>query len=187
VQPPLNAVPSGAPTGPWPFRVNVSRWQPTVEGELSAARMTQGIDQAVTTELLLAMIAAESHGDPRAVSQARAVGLMQLMPNTFADHVKGADPFDPGMNVRAGLLYLNRALSAHDGDLEWALAGYHAGIGASLHARAGDDELWTETIRYVYGVLALRDSALVMRGKQPPPRAGSLKPAEVLTIAAVGR
>lgn len=57
-----------------------------------------------------AVILAESYGDPKAVSPKGAVGLMQLMPETWktmrALHDLGADPFDPKANILAGTAYL---------------------------------------------------------------------------------
>jgi soluble lytic murein transglycosylase-like protein len=57
-----------------------------------------------------AVIDAESGGDPRAVSPRGAMGLMQLMPGTWASLSKrldlGADPFNPRANILAGTAYL---------------------------------------------------------------------------------
>ena len=57
-----------------------------------------------------AVITAESSGEPKAVSPKGAMGLMQLMPETWAElrdqHDLGADPFDARMNILAGTAYL---------------------------------------------------------------------------------
>lgn len=57
-----------------------------------------------------AVIAAESGGDPRAVSPKGAMGLMQLMPQTWTTlrlrYCLGADPFQPRDNILAGAAYL---------------------------------------------------------------------------------
>ncbi len=57
-----------------------------------------------------AAIKAESNGDARAISPKGAMGLMQLMPETWAGlrdrHDLGADPFDPHTNILAGTAYL---------------------------------------------------------------------------------
>ena len=54
----------------------------------------------------------ESFGDPRAISQKGAIGLMQVMPKTYAElrirHRLGADPCDPHDNILAGAAYLGR-------------------------------------------------------------------------------
>jgi soluble lytic murein transglycosylase-like protein len=133
----------------WPFTPQVYRWQPLVEAELAALRRLQPIDPAITIELVLAVITAESGGDPLAVSSATASGLMQVLPTTFAEVLGDGDVFDPAMNIRAGILYLHRSIVRHEGDVDWALAGYHAGIAASVQARAGQAGLLDLTVDYV--------------------------------------
>jgi hypothetical protein len=57
-----------------------------------------------------AVMAAESAGNLRAVSPKGAIGLMQIMPETWADlrrrYHLGADPFDAHDNIIAGTAYL---------------------------------------------------------------------------------
>jgi hypothetical protein len=76
-----------------------------------------------------AVIAVESAGDPRAVSRAGAMGLMQVMPGTWAElraaHGLGSDPFDPRENILAGTAYL-RAMYDRFGSPGF-LAAYNAG------------------------------------------------------------
>jgi hypothetical protein len=71
----------------------------------------------------------ESRGDARAVSPKGAMGLMQLMPETWADlrlrYGLGSDPFDPRDNILAGAAYL-RELHDRFGDPGF-LAPYNAG------------------------------------------------------------
>ncbi len=71
----------------------------------------------------------ESRGDARAVSPKGAMGLMQLMPQTWADlrlrYGLGGDPFDPRDNILAGAAYL-RELHDRFGDAGF-LAAYNAG------------------------------------------------------------
>jgi len=79
--------------------------------------------------LVGAVIQTESGGNPRAVSRAGAMGLMQLMP----DDVLGAgisDPFDPEQNISAGTKQLANLMQQYGGNLDLALAGYNAGPGA---------------------------------------------------------
>ena len=53
-----------------------------------------------------AVIKAESGGDVKAVSSKGAMGLMQLMPETWAEmrttYILGTDPLDPRANILAG-------------------------------------------------------------------------------------
>jgi soluble lytic murein transglycosylase len=86
------------------------------------------------------VIQQESGGDPEAVSWVGAIGLMQVMPFTFAEMMTGdramADQidlpvmFDVPSNMRAGIRYLALAMQEHEGNAYWALASYNAGIEA---------------------------------------------------------
>ncbi len=84
--------------------------------------------------LVYAVIRAESAFDSGAVSSAGAVGLMQLMPDTFrwlSDEMLGeqlADGMirDPETNIRYGCYYLRRLYDRY-GDWGTALAAYNAG------------------------------------------------------------
>lgn len=78
-----------------------------------------------------AVMQAESAGDVRAVSSKGAMGLMQIMPDTWrelrARYGLGADPFDIHDNIHAGAAYL-RELHDRYGAPGF-LAAYHAGPG----------------------------------------------------------
>lgn len=77
--------------------------------------------------LVKAVIHAESHFNPAAVSPAGAQGLMQLMPAT-AKFYRVANSFDPQENIFAGVEFL-RYLSDRFDRLELILAAYNAGEG----------------------------------------------------------
>ena len=79
----------------------------------------------VNEALLDALITAESAYDPRAVSKAGAVGLMQLMPGT-AKRYGTTDRYNPEANVYAGTRYFRDLLSQFK-DTRLALAAYNAG------------------------------------------------------------
>jgi soluble lytic murein transglycosylase len=76
--------------------------------------------------LVRAIIKAESDFDPRAVSQAGALGLMQLMPDTAVQH-QVRDAFDPEENIAGGTKHLRYLLDRFHGNLPLALAAYNAG------------------------------------------------------------
>lgn len=101
-------------------------------------------------ELLHAVIRAESAYNPRAVSSAGAVGLMQLMPGTAAQYGV-QDRTNPDENVRAGSLYLKRQLDRFK-DLSLALAAYNAGENA-VRRYGNTIPPFPETQRYVQKVL----------------------------------
>jgi soluble lytic murein transglycosylase-like protein len=66
---------------------------------------------------LRAVISVESGGDAKSVSSKGAIGLMQLMPATYAElrtrYGLGADPFDPHDNILAGAAYLRELLDQY--------------------------------------------------------------------------
>jgi hypothetical protein len=103
------------------------------------------------TELILAVIAVESAGDSRAVSHAGAMGLMQIMPATWADlrrrYRLGADPFDPRDNIFAGTAYL-REMYDRFGSPGF-LAAYNAGPGRYAEHLSTGRPLPRETRAYV--------------------------------------
>lgn len=80
----------------------------------------------VDADLIHAVIQTESSYNPVAESAAGAQGLMQLMPVLQAE-LGVQDPFDPRQNVMAGVQYLKRLLTRHNGDIALALASYNAG------------------------------------------------------------
>jgi soluble lytic murein transglycosylase len=82
-----------------------------------------------------ALIRQESEWDRRAISRARAYGLMQVLPSTGRDlsrrvGLAGFRPnmlFEPQYNLQLGAYYLKRLLDAFGGQWEPALAAYNAG------------------------------------------------------------
>ena len=98
-----------------------------------------------------AVMRAESGGDPRAVSPAGAMGLMQIMPATWAAlrarHGLGDDPFDPRDNILAGAAYL-RELHDRFGAPGF-LAAYNAGPSRYADHLATDRPLPAETRVFV--------------------------------------
>src|SRR3546814_485301 len=93
----------------------------------------------------------ESRGDVRAISPKGAMGLMQIMPATWAElrarHGLGTDPYNPRDNILAGAAYL-REMHDRYGSPGF-LAAYNAGPGRYEEYRATGRQLPAETRAYV--------------------------------------
>jgi len=82
----------------------------------------------VPTQLVLAIIEAESNFDIVALSPKNAKGLMQLIPDTAA-RFNVRNPYDPAQNIRGGTAYLRWLLAYFEGDVTLVAAAYNAGEG----------------------------------------------------------
>lgn len=107
---------------------------------------------ALDPRLIKCIIRIESDFDPDAVSPAGAMGLMQLMGDT-AKHYGVRDPFDPSENINAGCRHFKAMLDYFKGDIELALAAYHAGAYA-VKKRMSIPPI-KSTIDYVNAVMML--------------------------------
>ncbi|HEX3004460.1 MAG TPA: transglycosylase SLT domain-containing protein [Angustibacter sp.] len=107
---------------PSALRANASR-STAFDGLFAAASARYGLPAG----LLRAVAQAESGFDPRAVSDAGAVGLMQLMPGTARQ--LGVDPSKPAQAVDGAARLLRQHLDDF-GSVPLALAAYNAGPGA---------------------------------------------------------
>ncbi len=98
-----------------------------------------------------AVMGAESAGDARAVSHKGAMGLLQIMPDTWSAlrtrYGLGRDPFDPRDNILAGAAYL-REMHDRYGSPGF-LAAYNAGPQRYDEYLAGVRALPAETRAYV--------------------------------------
>ncbi len=121
-------------------------------------------------DLLCAVVTHESAltWDPKIVSDAGAMGLMQIMPVTglFLAEYEGipwTTPedvcFNPIYNIRMGSRYLSALMEQYG--LEGGLAAYNGGEKqASLWLKNGKDDqyLWSETRTYIPAVQKLHDT-----------------------------
>src|SRR3546814_9228391 len=116
---------------------DLKRWQPPMA---EAARR-----YALPENWIRAVMRAESAGctelDGRPItSPAGAMGLMQLMPETWAElrqrHGLGIDPYAPRDNILAGAAYLREMVDRFG--VPGAFAAYHAGPARyAAHVRQG--------------------------------------------------
>jgi soluble lytic murein transglycosylase-like protein len=97
-----------------------------------------------------AVMRVESANDVRAVSSKGAMGLMQIMPDTWsklrARHRLGDDPFNPRDNILAGAAYLRELYDKYGSP--GFLSAYNAGPGRYEEYLAGGRALPAETRTY---------------------------------------
>ncbi len=111
---------------------------------------------AIPAAWIRAIMRVESRGDRRAVSPKGAMGLMQLMPDTWdalrARYGLGRDAFDPHDNILAGAAFL-REMHDRYGSPGF-LAAYNAGPGRYEDYRDRHRPLPPETVAYVAALVA---------------------------------
>lgn len=90
----------------------------------------------VPSVLLYAVVHTESGYDPSAVSEAGAMGLTQITPETFrwlqsktGESLPDTALYEPAVSVRYCALFYSLLLEEFDGDWQTAIAAYHAGRG----------------------------------------------------------
>ncbi|WP_421871869.1 lytic transglycosylase domain-containing protein [Nitratireductor rhodophyticola] len=134
---PAQDAPAGRSSPAGPYAVHVAE-----------AAQRFGVPAAWITHVLRA----ESAGDVHAISSAGAMGLMQIMPDTWDElrdrHGLGHDAYDVRDNILAGAAYL-REMHDRYGDVVGMLAAYHAGPGRYEEYLAGVRDLPDETRAYV--------------------------------------
>lgn len=139
----------------FPCRTVLARWRYLDDGHIeleghgivSPSKWPSGVNQwkapiaqmsakyRIPEHWIASIMAVESRGDPKAVSSAGAIGLMQLMPATgrlIAKNIGRPVTFDyelaePGLNLEIGVAYLADLLKRYGGDFMSAAVGYNAG------------------------------------------------------------
>jgi hypothetical protein len=127
-------------------------------GHVAEAARRFGIPEA----WIWAVMRVESGGNSRAVSHAGAMGLMQLMPSTWAKlrarYGLGVDPLDVHDNIMAGTAYL-RAMHDRYGNASAMLAAYNAGPGRYDDYLSRGRPLPPETVGYLAQLTAVVGTA----------------------------
>lgn len=158
----------------------VRTMQPSRAEVIHAAVSEASLRFGVPEHWIRAVMRVESANNPRAVSGAGAIGLMQVMPATYAGlrrrYGLGADPFDPRDNILAGTAYLREMHDRYG--RTGMLAAYNAGPGRwEEHLRAAR-RLPLETIGYLARLgpmigartLSMAANARVERSPVAPPQ-----------------
>jgi soluble lytic murein transglycosylase-like protein len=121
--------------------------------EIAEASQRFGIPE----DWIRAVMRVESSGRVRAVSRKGAIGLMQIMPDTWAGlrlrYQLGRDPYDPRDNILAGAAYL-REMHDRYGATGF-LAAYNAGPGRYAEYLSIGRTLPAETLAYVAALAPL--------------------------------
>ncbi len=139
---------SPAIAGPAPMQAQgQSSLMATVQSTIAEASRRFGVPERWITEVMQV----ESRGVPSAVSRAGAIGLMQVMPSTYAGlrlrYGLGPNPYDLRDNILAGAAYLREMYDRYGAP--GFLAAYNAGPGRWEEHLSGARQLPQETLRYL--------------------------------------
>ena len=128
----------------------LEQWRPLI----AEASVRFGVPQDWVGQVMQA----ESRGRANALSLKGAMGLMQLMPGTWADLRAtlglGADAYDPHDNILAGTMYLRQLYDRFG--YPGMFAAYNAGPQRYADELAGRRALPLETRAYVAAVASVR-------------------------------
>lgn len=119
----------------------------------------------VNPQIIFSIIQAESSFQPRAVSNAGAYGLMQIMPDTWRQINKETKLcsarhqgecgrecyYDGNLNIQVGTYYLAQLVKKYQGNMTFALAAYNAGPGVVDYY--GGIPPYAETVKYIETVI----------------------------------
>lgn len=115
---------------------------------------------AIPERWIRAVMQAESDHDPHAISPKGAMGLMQIMPATWAElrarYGLDDDPYDPRDNILAGSAYLAQLHDLYGSP--GFLAAYNAGPGRYEKHLVSGDPLPAETIAYMAKIVPRIDA-----------------------------
>ncbi|HEX9655068.1 MAG TPA: lytic transglycosylase domain-containing protein [bacterium] len=152
----------------------INRFNPEMAREMKQAVADEIFEMSVKypnldVDLICATITHESgrSWNPQVVSNAGAMGLMQIMPSTGMwlskyERIKWTNGeeilFNPIYNIRLGSRYLSALIETYD--IEGGLAAYNGGPRRAkrwLASNKAHGILWSETQNYIPNVLKLYD------------------------------
>ena len=110
----------------------------------------KSVEYGVDARLVAALISKESGGNQNAISEAGAIGIGQLMPETAKE--LGVNPYDKLQNIEGTIKYLAQMLQRFGGDVSKALVAYNAGAGAVEYY--GGVPPYSQTQAYVNNVMS---------------------------------
>jgi D-alanyl-D-alanine carboxypeptidase len=120
----------------------------------------------VPEQWIRAVMHQESDGQEQAVSSAGAMGLMQVMPQTYEGlrtrYGLGSDPYDPHNNILAGTAYIREMYDRYGAP--GFLAAYNAGPDRVDGYLAGASSLPDETVNYLAAITPNLGNAVPLSG-----------------------
>jgi len=108
--------------------------------------------QGINPDFVLPLVMAESQFNQKAVSPKKAIGVMQLMPDTAKE--LGVDPTDVDQNIKGGITYLKQLMQNPNvgGDPNRLLMAYNAGPNSKFFQTGSLQDLPDETLNYVANI-----------------------------------
>lgn len=108
--------------------------------------------QGVNPDFVLPMVMQESGFNPKAVSKAGAIGIMQLMPKTAES--LGVDPNDVDQNIRGGVRLIKDLVGNKNigNDPIKVLMGYNAGPDTKFFKTGNIEDLPNETVNHILSI-----------------------------------
>jgi len=124
----------------------------TSRGGIKKIIVQEALASRVPPSLALAVAKVESDFQSNALSSKGARGVMQIMPATADGEwgVEADELWDPRLNVRLGIDFLERLIDRYDGNWEFALSYYNGG---SKVGKPGQARVLPWTRGYVDSVL----------------------------------
>ena len=110
----------------------------------------------VSPSLALAVAKVESNFNANAISPKGAIGVMQIMPRTalYEFGVPRKKLFNPGLNIKIGIKFLDHLISKYNGRIDIALSHYNGG---SAVGKWPNVKIIPATYKYVVKVLKISE------------------------------